>query len=57
MTKKELDHVKDVIESEGFEYALVHYTSFPEVKDKKFHALRKSFVDAYMDLFDYIEGS
>src|SRR5579863_3880705 len=46
--------VLDVIECEGFDYGLRHYTSFKEIKDKKFHQLRKAYIAAADALEKYI---
>lgn len=47
-------HVQDVVESEGdMNYAFRFYTDFKEIKDKKFHSLRKAYVKAAQELSDY----
>ena len=54
MTGKELNYIRDTVENEGFHYAFIHYSDFEEVKDKKFHQLRKAFVAANLALAEYI---
>lgn len=43
------------IENEGFDYAFVHYSDFLEIKDEKFHELRKAFLAAREALTEYID--
>lgn len=54
--KDPMIEVRDRVEIEGFDYAFRHYSSFSEVKDKKFHALREKYVAAAEALEAYIEG-
>lgn len=54
LTKEEKEYVLGTIECEGFDYTFLSYTDFDEIKDKKFHELRKKFVDAANELKDYI---
>lgn len=54
MEAKDLDYVRDTIECEGFEYAFVDYSHFEEVKDERFHELRRAFVKARQELAEYL---
>lgn len=54
LTKKDKENVLGTIECEGFDYTFLSYTSFDEIEDKKFHELRKKFVDAANELKEYI---
>lgn len=54
MTGLELDEVRGRVDNEGFHYAFIHYSDFDEVKDKKFHKLRKAYIKATNDLATYI---
>jgi hypothetical protein len=54
MNKKEKEHVNDCIENEGFDYCFVNYSSFTQIKDKKFHELREAYLKAYEDLEKYV---
>lgn len=54
MTGPELDNVRDRVEQEGFHYCFVSYSDFAEIKDAKFHKLRKAFVKASEDLAAYL---
>jgi len=48
-------YVKDKINGEGFHYCFVNYSSFSEIKDKKFHELREKYIEASKDLERYID--
>jgi len=54
MTKKQREYVRDTIENEGFDYAFRHYSDYEEIKDEKFHELRKAYEQAAKELEDYI---
>jgi hypothetical protein len=46
--------VQDTVEVEGsLDYTFRYYSHFPEIKDKKFHKLRKAYVKAAQELSDY----
>lgn len=55
MLKKEKNYVRATVENEGFDYAFVHYSDFEDIKDEKFHELRKNFLEAREKLAEYIE--
>jgi len=52
---KNLNEVAIRIEHEGFHYAFLHYSSFPEIEDEMFHTLRKEYISAARNLQNYIE--
>lgn len=54
MTKKEKKYVNDRIESEGFEYCFLDYSDFSDIKDEKFHELRRAFIKASDELKKYL---
>jgi hypothetical protein len=54
MNAKELEKLQQTIDREGFDYAFAHYSEFKEIKDAKFHKLRKSYLEAYNKLYEYI---
>jgi len=54
MKAKEHELVRDIIEKEGFDYAFCDYTDFEEIKDEKFHELRKAYVTAATALKEYV---
>lgn len=43
------------IGDEGFDYALINYSDWDEIEDKKFHTLRDKYQKAHNDLLAYIE--
>jgi len=47
-------YMEQKIEKEGFHYAFVGYSDFDEVKDEKFHELRKKYLKALKELGDYM---
>jgi hypothetical protein len=56
MTPDERRYVKDRIENEGdLHYTFRHYTTFPEIKNKEFHRLRKAYLKAAQALSDFIK--
>lgn len=54
MTKKEKKEIQNLVEIEGFDYALVDGDDFKFVKDKKFHELRQAFLAARSALVEYL---
>jgi len=56
MTKTERRRLEDKIDNEGFDYCFRHYSSFPEIKDKKFHELRKAYIAASEALEKHLLG-
>jgi hypothetical protein len=54
MDAKDLDYVKDTVQTEGFDYAFRHYSDFANIKDTLFHELRKAYVDAAEALIRYL---
>jgi hypothetical protein len=54
MTGKEINYVRDIVGTEGFEYAFIHYDDFKAVKDPEFHKLRAAYVQAHKELYDYL---
>lgn len=54
MTGKEFKYVLSLIDNEGFDYGLRHYTDFAEIKDKEFHRLLKNYVNAAEEIEAYI---
>lgn len=56
MTIKNLDDVCNIIESESFEYAIVDYSDFEDIKDVEFHRPRNEFIRARNQLRFYLES-
>lgn len=55
MNKKDKKYVCDCVNNEGFDYAFIDYSNFPEIKDKKFHELRQAYIEARNNLANYID--
>jgi hypothetical protein len=54
MTEKEKIRVDEIVQSEGFEYTFLNYSSFRDIKDEKFHQLRQAYIAAKLQLEEYI---
>lgn len=54
LTKEDKDRICSAIDNEGFSYAFIDYSSFPEIKDEEFHRLRKEFIKAQRALEKYV---
>lgn len=54
MTKEELEVIQNIIEDEGFHYTFQHCSTWQEIKDKKFHQLRKAYINAAKNLEEYL---
>ncbi len=48
------EEIDDLIEIEGFDYAMVYKTTFAGIKDKKFHKLRNAYLAAREALAEYV---
>ncbi len=55
MSRDDRDSICFKIESECFDYALTEYSSWKEIKDKKFHELLQTYRDAKYALEEYID--
>jgi len=55
ITPKERISVCSKVCSEGFDYCFVNYSSFDNIKDKKFHELREAYIAAHNALAEYID--
>jgi len=52
--KKEIEFLLSKINSEGFDYCFEHYSTWDEIKDKKFHLLKRHYLTAKKELKEYI---
>ncbi|CAB4130010.1 hypothetical protein UFOVP117_210 [uncultured Caudovirales phage] len=55
----ELDGFENVryrMDAEGFHYCFKHYSSFKELKDEKFHELRRKYLEVSEDLEKYVHS-
>jgi len=52
--RNSLKYVTDTVDQEGFDYAFTGYSEFKEVKDEKFHELRRDYLKAADELASYL---
>lgn len=52
--KRTITDVRECVQSEGFEYTLLHYSDFADVDDSEFHRLRRDYIAAQKALAEYI---
>lgn len=55
MTEDEARMLANKIDYEGLEYALFDYSEWKDIKDKKFHKLRKQAEKSFEQLKDYLK--
>lgn len=53
--QEEFEMVRYRMDNEGLEYCFLHYSSFPEVKDEKFHQLRTELINKIKEIREYVE--
>ena len=49
------NYIQSCIRNEGFDYCFLHYSDFPEVKDVKFHKLRRKYLKDREELELYVQ--
>ena len=54
MTKDDRENVRYRMDEEGMHYTFKGYSHFPEIKDVKFHELRKAYLKAADELVEYV---
>lgn len=54
MTEEQLDEIRDIVDSEGFQYAIQDYSTFRHIEDVEFHRRRDNFVRAAEELQSYL---
>jgi len=55
MNGEDFEYVRARINQEGFHYCFKHYSSFPEIKDEKFHELREQYLKVANELEKYVD--
>ena len=55
ITKEQAEYLAAKIESEGFDYLFICYSSFEKIEDEKFHELRKKYVEAHNEFESYLD--
>jgi hypothetical protein len=54
MTQDDKDYLVSRVETDGFDYTFIHYSSFEDINDEKFHELREAFLKSREELRKYI---
>ena len=54
MKNKDKIHVREMIESEGFDYAIADLSDYQDIKDEGFHQLREEYLRVKDMLSSYI---
>jgi hypothetical protein len=54
MTDEEQKEVSFRVAEDGFDYAFRNYSDWEEIKDEKFHKLRKAYIKAAQALRSYV---
>lgn len=54
MTPAEKIRVRHDIEHEGMHYTFIAYDDYEEIRDPKFHAFRRAYLQAAKELLDYV---
>lgn len=57
LNHRDKEDVHEMVDREGFDYAMVHKSSWKEIKDPKFHELLDAFKEARKELVEYIDVS
>ena len=54
MDRDDIDYIVSKMKDEGFDYCFLHYSSFQNIADEKFHQLRKNYINAHKELETYL---
>ena len=54
MGQIEMRYVRSTINNEGFDYCFRCYSNFEDIKDEKFHELRKAYLKAAKELEKHV---
>lgn len=54
MTQNDAESVIAVIQAENFDEAFSHYSTYKDISDVRFHALRIAYLNAREELMDYL---
>lgn len=55
MKKEDAEYILACVDNEGLDYCFMQYSDFKKIKDKKFHELRKAYVDAADKLTKFVD--
>jgi hypothetical protein len=48
-------YVRDILENQGIEYGLIHYSEFKEYDDPEFHMLREEFIRVHRRIIEHLD--
>jgi hypothetical protein len=51
---EDIKYLKSKMRNEGFDYCFESYSNWEEIKDKRFHELRKNYLESKKLFADYI---
>lgn len=57
LSEEHAESIISIIETEGFDRAFTHYSSYRDISDPHFHHLRQNYVDAAAELMTYLAAS
>ena len=57
LSDEDVEDLSGIMDNEGFGYGFMDYSNFSEIKNSKFHTLRKKFVKAGNDLRDFLRNA
>lgn len=57
LSEEHADSIISIIQTEGFDAAFSHYSSYADISDPYFHSLRQNYIDAAAELMTYLAAS
>lgn len=57
LSEEHADSIISIIQTEGFDAAFSHYSTYSDISDPYFHSLRQNYIDAAAELMTYLAAS
>lgn len=57
LSEEHAESIISIIQTEGFDAAFAHYSSYRDISDPHFHYLRQNYIDAAAELMTYLAAS
>lgn len=57
LSEQHADSIISIIQTEGFDAAFSHYSTYRDISDPYFHSLRQNYIDAAAELMTYLAAS
>jgi len=57
LSEQHADSIISIIQTEGFDAAFSHYSTYKDISDPYFHSLRQNYIDAAAELMTYLAAS